>query len=118
MINDRYSNYEDENIENKNFSEQYKDPFDERSFFEEKQLSDNDYLDNEYSNAMERDNEDDFDFEQNTPETDLDENLSEEDLEEDEEDLDENDLDDDLVERYDENDQEPETFSDDGYKID
>ena len=104
MITDRYTNYEDEN---QNFSEQYKDPFDERFLFEEKQLSDKDYLDNESSNAQNKN--DDFDFEQNTPESDLDDDI---------EDLDENDMDDDLVERYDENDREPETFSDDGYKID
>lgn len=104
MITDRYTNFEDENH---NFSEQYKDPFDEKFLFEEKQLSDEDYLDNESSNAQNKD--DDFDFEQNTPESDLDDDI---------EDLDENDMDDDLVERYDENDREPETFSDDGYKID
>lgn len=106
MTTDRYTNYEDEN---QSFSEQYRDPFDERFLFEEKQLSDNDYLDNEFSNALDRDNEDDFDFEQNTPESDLDDDI---------EDLDEDDMDDDLVERYDENDREPETFSDDGCKID
>lgn len=104
MITDRYTNYEDEN---QNFSEQYKDPFDERFLFEEKQLSENDYLNNESSNAQNKD--DDFDFEQNTPESDLDDDI---------EDLDEDDMDDDLVERYDENDPEPDTFSDDGYKID
>ncbi|WET04217.1 hypothetical protein [Flavobacterium sp. YJ01] len=101
MTTDRYTNYEDEN---QNYSEQYQDPFDERFLFEENQLTENDFL-----NATDKNNDDDFDFEQNTPESDLDDDI---------EDLDENDMDDDLVERYDENDREPETFSDDGYKID
>ncbi|MBZ4037631.1 hypothetical protein K6T82_22910 [Flavobacterium sp. 17A] len=109
MTTDRYTNYDDDNIENQNFSEQYNDPFDERFLLEEKQLSDKDYIDSEYSNALDRNNEDDFDFEENTPESDL---------EDEDDDLDPDDMDDDLVERYDENDREPETFTDDGYKVD
>lgn len=58
--------------------------------------------------ATDKNIDDDFDFEQNTPD----------DLDDDIEDLDPNDMDDDLIERYDENDRDPETFSDDGYKVD
>lgn len=74
-----------------------------------------DYLDNEFSNALERDDQEDT--EEDFDDSDLEEDdLEEDDLEED--DLEEDDLDDDLVEDYDENDREPETFTDDSLKID
>lgn len=68
------------------------------------------YLDEEFSNALERDDQEDVDddFEDSDPE--------EDDFEEDEPDA--GDLDDDLVEDYDENDREPDTFTDDSLKID
>ncbi|WET02412.1 hypothetical protein [Flavobacterium sp. YJ01] len=76
------------------------------SNYDNSNASDNAYLDNEFSNALERDG-------QQTPEKDdLDENLQ------DHQALDADDLDNDLSERNDEDGSEPETFSDDGYKID
>jgi len=92
---------------------------DENNLEKELYLSeDQNYLDNEFSNALERDDQDDLeqDLDDDTlEEDDLDE---EDDLEDSDDDLDEDDLDDDLTEDYDENDREPETFSDDAYKID
>lgn len=68
------------------------------------------YLDNEFSSSLERDDQqyDDEPQEEDRPDEDS----------QDDQELDPDDLDDDLVERYDENDREPDTFSDDGYKID
>lgn len=105
--------YDDRNdtADQQNYSNQYQEPSDDNTF-EEIQLSENNYLDNEFSNALDRDDSD--------PELDYQPDDSEDDdlYEDEDEDLDEDDLDDDLVEDYDENDREPETFSDDGYKID
>lgn len=110
MATDKYTNYEEDDrndaAEIQNTNNQYREPENEYAY-QEQQLSDNEYLDNEFSNALDRDDEEDLD----NDEDDWDE----------EDDLDEDDLDDDLVEDYDENDrepEEPETFADDGYKID
>ncbi|MNY22494.1 hypothetical protein D3C86_1561110 [compost metagenome] len=75
------------------------------------------YPDNKFSNALERDGQ--KTGEEQYDDSALEQDEVDEDLEEDEA-LDPDDLDDDLTERYDENDREPEpeTFSDDGYKID
>lgn len=78
---------------------------------------DKNYLDNDFSNAIESDN-----TQFPTQEYELiaaEEDDLDKDGYEDEDDLDPDDLDDDLVERYDENDRpDPETFSEDGFKID
>lgn len=79
--------------------------------------ADKNYLDNDFSNDLESGNTQ-FpaqEYELSAAEADdLDK-----DGYEDENDLDPDDLDDDLVERYDENDRpDPETFSEDGFKID
>jgi len=110
-----YDQNENNTEENQSYVDQYQQKHigDENTFEQEMLLNeDQNYLDNEYSNALER--EDLEDLEQNYDESEL----NEDDLDEDEDDLDEDDLDDDLVEDYDENDREPETFADDGYKID
>ncbi|WP_264537451.1 hypothetical protein [Flavobacterium sp. N1736] len=112
--NDRNYDQQESNItnENQSYIDQYQQEHSigENNLEEELLLNeDQSYLDSEFSNALERDDEEDDQDEQD---------LEEDDLDEDEEDLDEDDLDDDLTEDYDENDREPETFSDDGYKID
>ncbi|KIQ23311.1 hypothetical protein RT99_03990 [Flavobacterium sp. MEB061] len=118
--NKYYDQNENNTEENQSYVDQYQQQNigDENTFEQEMLLNeDQNYLDNEYSNALERDDQEDL--EQNYDESELNEDeLEEDDLEEDEDDLDEDDLDDDLVEDYDENDREPETFADDGYKID
>jgi hypothetical protein len=106
----RYYNQDDYNFNNDNQS--YVDQYEQEKVgdenFEEEQLlnQDQNYLDNEFTNALERDEDEN-----------LDTNYDEEDWDEDD-DLEEDDLDDDLVEDYDENDREIDSFSDDGYKID
>ena len=105
--------------ENQSYVDQYQQQNigDENTFEQEMLLNeDQSYLDSEFSNALER--EDLEDLEQNYDESELNEDEFEEDDLEEDEDLNEDDLDDDLVEDYDENDREPETFADDGYKID
>lgn len=105
--------------ENQSYVDQYQEKHigDENNFGQEMLLNeDQNYLDNEFSNALERDDQEDL--EQNYDESDLNEDDPDEDDLDEEEDLNEDDLDDDLVEDYDENDREPETFADDGYKID
>jgi hypothetical protein len=109
--NDRNYDQNESNItdQNQSYVDQYQQEHDsdENNFEQELPLNEDQNLNNEFSDALERDDE----------ENDIDEDdLDEDDLDED--DLDENDLDDDLIENYDENDREPETFSDDGYKID
>lgn len=100
----RYYDPDDYNFinDNQSYVEQYEQEHTGDENFEEEQLltQDQNYLDNEFSNALERD------------EDDLEDDWDEDD------DLDEEDLDDDLIEDYDENDREIESFSDDGYKID
>lgn len=116
----RFYNQDDYNFTNDNQSyiDQYEqEHIGDEAFEEEKLLNqDQNYLDNEFTNALDRDEDDEIE-----PEYDED-GLEEDGLEEDEwdedDDLDEDDLDDDLVEDYDENDREIESFSDDGYKID
>lgn len=121
MMTDKKENYDqNERIfteDSQSYVEQYqKDHLSEQQTQDEDLRASEDlsYLDNEFSNALERDDEEDLeqDYEQD--------DLEEEDLEQDyeENDLEEEDLDDDLVEDYDENDREPETFADDGEKID
>jgi ribonuclease E len=110
MTTDNNRNYDPEENnftqDNQSYVDQYqKEHVSEGNELEEEQpLNEDENLDTEFSNAIERDDQEDL--EQN----------DENDLEDD--DLEENDLDDDLVEDYDENDTEPETFADDGYKID
>lgn len=100
----RYYDPDDYNFinDNQSYVEQYEQEHTGDENFEEEQLltQDQNYLDNEFSNALERD------------EDDLEDDWDEDD------DLDEDNLDDDLIEDYDENDREIESFSDDGYKID
>ncbi|MEO7225241.1 MAG: hypothetical protein ABIY60_04500 [Flavobacterium circumlabens] len=118
MITDNNRNYDpDEHNsteDNQSYTEQYEqEKLGDEDTQEEQFLDSNqdaqggDYLDNEFSNALERDDE------ENTEE-----DFDDGELEEEETDAD--DLDDDLVEDYDENDREPdpETFSDDSLKID
>lgn len=89
-------------------SENYNNPYqdftgDMPSYEEELLLNYDDYLQDNFSNSFEFTNpEEDSDF----------------DTEDDEDDFDEDDIDDDLIEDYDENDREPDTFSDDGFKVD
>jgi hypothetical protein len=120
--NDRdYNQYEGNNTEeNQSYVDQYQqEHISEENNLEEELLlnEDQSYLDNEFSNALERDDQEDLEqgYEQNALEED---DLAEEEDFEEEEDLDADELDDDLEEDYDENDREPETFADDGYKID
>lgn len=100
----RYYDPDDYNFinDNQSYVELYEQEHTGDENFEDEQLltQDQNYLDNEFSNALERD------------EDDLEDDWDEDD------DLDEEDLDDDLIEDYDENDREIESFSDDGYKID
>lgn len=106
----RYYDPDDYNFinDNQSYVEQYEQEHAGDENFEEEQLltQDQNYLDNEFSNALERDEDEDDE------EDDLEDDWDEDD------DLDEDDLDDDLIEDYDENDREIESFSDDGYKID
>jgi len=108
----RYYDPDDYNFinDNQSYVEQYEQEHTGDENFEEEQLltQDQNYLDNEFSNALERDEDEDLDDEEDDLEDDWDED----------DDLDEDDLDDDLIEDYDENDREIESFSDDGYKID
>lgn len=119
---DKYYDQNDNNSteENQSYVDQYQQQHigDENTFEQEMLLNeDQSYLDSEFSNALERDDQEDL--EQNYDDSELNEDeFVEDDLDEEEDDLDEDDLDDDLVEDYDENDREPETFADDGYKID
>ncbi len=120
--NDRnYDQYESNfTEENQSYVDQYQQEhtIEENNQEEELRLNeDQNYLDSEFSNALERDDAEDLEQDYNDDALEEDD-LEEDDLDHDEEDLDEDDLDDDLVEKYDENDREPETFSDDGYKID
>lgn len=113
--NDRNYDQNESNItdENQSYVDQYQQEHNikENTLEEELLLSgDQNYLDNEFSNALERDDQEDLEQDYNA------DDLEEDNL--DDEDLNEDDLDDDLVEDYDENDREPETFADDGYKID
>lgn len=108
--NNRSYDQDDSNFTNDNQSyvDQYQQEHigDQNNFEQAYSLNEEqNYLDNEFSNALERDDQED-----------LDQDFDESELDED--DLDEDDLDDDLVEDYDENDREPETFADDAYKID
>lgn len=126
MITDNNRNYDQNegnfSEENQSYTEQYEQEQLGDEYTQQEQFLDSAqdtsggaYLDNEFSNALERDDLDnpEEDFDDTDPEED---DLEEDDLEED--DLEEDDLDDDLVEDYDENDREPETFADDGLKID
>ncbi|OXB04481.1 hypothetical protein [Flavobacterium pectinovorum] len=117
---DKYYDQNDNNTEeNQSYVDQYQQQHigDQNTFEQEMLLNeDQSYLDSEFSNALERDDQEDL--EQNYDDSELNEDEFEEDDLEEEDDLDEDDLDDDLVEDYDENDREPETFADDGYKID
>lgn len=108
--------------ENQSYVDQYQQEhnIEENTLEEELRLNeDQNYLDNEFSNALDRDDQEDLEQDYNADDLEEDDDyMEEDDLDEEDEDLDEDDLDDDLVEDYDENDREPETFADDGYKID
>ena len=116
MIANDYENYgqNDSNLESDNRNYGGENNLEQDLSLSEDQ---NSYLDSEFSNALERDDENELDQNYDDSELEEDDLQEEEDFDE-EEDLDADDLDDDLVEDYDENDREPETFADDGYKID
>lgn len=115
-ITDNNGNYDSNepnfNEDNQSYVDQYQQEHlgDEATQQEQFLEAGGDYLDDEFSNALERDDQED------TEEEFGDSDLEEDDFEEDETDAD--DLDDDLVEDYDENDREPDTFTDDSLKID
>ncbi|BDU26128.1 hypothetical protein [Flavobacterium sp. GSB-24] len=128
MITDDNRNYDQNNRNftwnNENTTDPYQqerigDEDSQQEQFLEANQSDNDYLDNEFSNALERDDQDDLDEDFDDSELEEDD-LEEDDLDDEDDDIDPDDLDDDLVEDYDENDREPEpeTFADDSLKVD
>ncbi|MBP1222419.1 hypothetical protein [Flavobacterium sp. 1355] len=114
MITDNYTNY---NSYEGNFitEDQNQQPIGDESSFEELRLSDQNYVDSEFSNALEPDDQDDL--EQDYQENELEEeNL--EDLEDDDDaEYDENDWEEEEDDDSDEK-TEPETFTDDSLKID
>lgn len=117
MITDNYANYdsyERDYIQDNQRDDQNQQTIGDENSFEEQRLSDNDYVDSEFSSALEQDDQDDLeqDYQQNDYEE---ENL--ENPEEDDEEYDENDWEEDDDEDDSEN-IEPETFTDDSLKID
>lgn len=114
MITDNYTNY---NSYEGNFitEDQNQQPIGDENSFEELRLSDQNYVDSEFSNALEPDDQDDL--EQDYQENELEEeNL--EDLEDDDDaEYDENDWEEEEDDDSDEK-TEPETFTDDSLKID
>jgi hypothetical protein len=116
MITDNYINY---NSYEGNFitenQDQNQQPIGDENSFEELLLSDKNYVDSEFSNALEPDDQDDL--EQDYQENELEEeNL--EDLEDDDDaEYDENDWEEEEDDDSDEK-TEPETFTDDSLKID
>jgi len=118
MITDNYTNY---NSYEGNFitdnQDQNQQPIGDESSFEEMRLSDENYVDSEYSNALEPDDQDDLD--QDYQENEFEEENLEETEDDDEAEYDENDWEEEEEEDYDSDEKiEPETFTDDSLKID